>query len=137
MLILIALAAQAAATEPAQTPPVRAAQPAQCQALAARIAELKAETRRAVGDAPGRADALASKQAVVAGTAVAGNVVAQLGGGIIGHAITEGALQVQKQQTASAMRSTQEIMARTLELAREIHKHEKERKPTCGGTEVK
>ena len=118
----------ASATVAAQT----ASEPAtlDCAALATESSSLKAGLKGMNGSAGQRAQLQANTQQATAVTAMAGQVAASVVG-IVGHVITEAAIEAQRIQVAGALSNARTRIAETTALSRRVQALEAERARRC------
>ena len=107
-----------------------------CAQLEAQSSALKAELRELTGNAPAQARAQAAGQGASAGVALAGQAVASVVG-VVGVAISQGALEVHKQQARSGLAKADRMMTEAVPLSRQIQAIEAEREKRCAAGAAK
>lgn len=126
------LGAAAMAQPPTQPAPLTG----DCAQLEAQSTALKAELREVIGNAPAQARAQAAGQGASAGVALAGQAVASVVG-VVGVAISQGALEVHKQQARSGLAKADRMMTEAVPLSRQIQAIEAEREKRCAAGAAK
>lgn len=121
----VSAGAAAAGPEPAPVGEAHVAPPAaplsgeQCTVIAAEIAARKAAMRAIGSQAVASSNAQVATEGALAGTAVAGAMIAQVVG-LPGHIVTEIALEAQKAKAKSALNAADQRMASAVAISREI-----------------